>query len=302
MLVGKNSTIKRYSTINAYLKAANTSVRTDFKEFFITKISDLGNQVVPFMTAIQKDFYQINFITQHDTGTYRINLKDYQQLDNCLYFISPDHIYSWMRKSQLDGYLIYFKKSLFKPIMPSFEIELYPFFSIEQDNMLILDDEAVIQVDLLIEQLHHFYKTQTQYRAKLTTTALLTLIFYVNSLYTNKFDATSKSIAFTLVHRYKNLVRNQFLEKKKVHQYAALLNVTPNHLNAVCKQQTGKTAKAWIDQTVLEEAKLQLAYSNLSIKEIAYNLGFSEPTNFTRFFKKYTDQSPHDFVSRIKEH
>ncbi len=81
--------------------------------------------------------------------------------------------------------------------------------------------------------------------------------------------------------------------------YATELNVTPDYLNRVIKSLTGKTAKEFIQARIITEAKRLLYFSEMSAKEIGYNLGFSEPANFSAFFKKNTGFSPSKSNKRV---
>ena len=66
-------------------------------------------------------------------------------------------------------------------------------------------------------------------------------------------------------------------------------------LASAVRQAVGMTPKAYLDQRRLLEAKRLLSFSELSIKEVAFKLGFDEPTNFNKFFRKHADLSPGDF-------
>ena len=81
-------------------------------------------------------------------------------------------------------------------------------------------------------------------------------------------------------------------------QYAEALHITPDHLNRTVKSLIGKTAKEYIQSRITVAAKRMLYFSDQSNKEIGYALGFSEPGNFSAFFKKCTGQSPSDFKVR----
>jgi AraC family transcriptional regulator, transcriptional activator of pobA len=70
------------------------------------------------------------------------------------------------------------------------------------------------------------------------------------------------------------------------------LTVHPNHLNAVVKRITGKTASQIIQEQLIVQAKSLLLTTELSIKEVAYQMGFDEPTHFNAFFKKMTQHTP----------
>jgi len=98
-----------------------------------------------------------------------------------------------------------------------------------------------------------------------------------------------------LVRKYKNLISNYFIDKKEVSFYAYQLNISANYLNEVVKSETGYSAKSHISDRVLLEAKNLLLYSEMDIAEISHILQFSEPTHFTKFFKKATGCTPKAF-------
>ncbi|MEO0727817.1 MAG: helix-turn-helix domain-containing protein, partial [Bacteroidota bacterium] len=95
---------------------------------------------------------------------------------------------------------------------------------------------------------------------------------------------------------FKRILRNDHREaNRQVQYFAKQLNLHPNYLNSVIKSKTGRTVNDWISERTLSVAKSLLLDTSASAKEIAYQLGFSEPTHFSRFFKKHTQQSPSAF-------
>jgi AraC-like DNA-binding protein len=104
-----------------------------------------------------------------------------------------------------------------------------------------------------------------------------------------KANATSP---IYLVSHFQKLVSRHFLLKRKVTDYAGLLAVSANHLNRTVKEITGKTASESIAEMLLQEAKAILKYTDASVAEIAYQLNFSEPAAFNRFFRKMTGEPP----------
>ena len=77
-----------------------------------------------------------------------------------------------------------------------------------------------------------------------------------------------------------------------VNFFAEKLNLSPNYLSDLLKNITGKNAQAHIQESLVERAKELLSTTNLSIKEIAYDLGFEYPQSFSTMFKKNTQQTP----------
>ena len=93
----------------------------------------------------------------------------------------------------------------------------------------------------------------------------------------------------------RELVENHFRKERQIAFYAGRLHMTTDRLNDLVKRATGVTAGHLIRQRVLTEAKRELVFTNRVISEIAYDLSFSDPSHFARFFRKQTGKTPQDF-------
>ncbi len=91
------------------------------------------------------------------------------------------------------------------------------------------------------------------------------------------------------------LVEDHFRGERQIGFYAGRLNMTADRLNDLVKRATGVTAGHLIRQRVLTEAKRELVFTNRAIHDIAYDLGFSDPSHFARVFRKQTGMTPQDF-------
>ncbi|HKI89983.1 MAG TPA: helix-turn-helix domain-containing protein, partial [Draconibacterium sp.] len=105
----------------------------------------------------------------------------------------------------------------------------------------------------------------------------------------------NQEAANSILRSFKILVNEHFSAWHQTTDYANELNVTPDYLNRVIKSLTGKTAKEFIQARIVIEAKRLIAFSDLNAKEIGYQLGFTEPANFSAFFKKNTGLPPSQF-------
>jgi AraC-like DNA-binding protein len=94
-------------------------------------------------------------------------------------------------------------------------------------------------------------------------------------------------------------VRTNFSQNYSVAQFAQRLLTTEAKLNEVSKLHTSKTAQNVIYSLIISEAKRLLHYESLTIKEVAYNLGFNDPFYFSNFFKKHTAKSPKEFKKEL---
>jgi len=100
------------------------------------------------------------------------------------------------------------------------------------------------------------------------------------------------------------LIEENYTTQKNVSPYAEMLDMNPSCLNELSKRTTGITAGELIRNRVIEEIKKLLFSSQLSGKEIAFQLGFDDPAYFSRFFRKYTGMTTKEFrvYSRKKYH
>jgi len=97
------------------------------------------------------------------------------------------------------------------------------------------------------------------------------------------------------VEALRGLVEEHFRKERLLGFYAEKLAMTPDRLNDIVKRATGVTAGHLIRQRVLTEAKRQLVFTTLAIHEISYDLTFSDPSHFARFFRKQTGTTPQEF-------
>ncbi|MEO7310364.1 MAG: helix-turn-helix domain-containing protein [Chitinophagaceae bacterium] len=100
---------------------------------------------------------------------------------------------------------------------------------------------------------------------------------------------------YLLLRSFEKLVELHFSQKKLPKEYAEMLFVTPNHLNAMCSATVGKTACEIIRNRVVPAANRFLVNSQLHIAETACQLNFEDNAYFSRFFKKYTSSTPEAF-------
>ena len=94
---------------------------------------------------------------------------------------------------------------------------------------------------------------------------------------------------------FKNLIQKYFTQSRNADFYAEKLNITYKHLNVICQDIADTTAKQFIDEFIILESKRRLINSSIKSNELAYQMGFNEPTNFIKYFKKNTGFTPNTF-------
>jgi AraC-like DNA-binding protein len=92
--------------------------------------------------------------------------------------------------------------------------------------------------------------------------------------------------------QFVDLIQQHYKEQHSTSYYAKLLNIHPNVLNSICKRHLDQSAKQTIDAKLIREAEDLLFHTSLTVKEIAYELGFASVSHFFRFFKRHTGSAP----------
>jgi AraC family transcriptional regulator, transcriptional activator of pobA len=108
-------------------------------------------------------------------------------------------------------------------------------------------------------------------------------------------EEIKKDVKFDYLHyvnRFKVLLQRDYKKEKKVAHYASELNITSRRLTEMTEYVLGKTAKNIIIEKVITEFKKTLAFTNSTISEISFDLGFSDEGNFSNFVKKHTGKNP----------
>ena len=104
----------------------------------------------------------------------------------------------------------------------------------------------------------------------------------------------------SILSKFKVLINKFFKKWHATTEYANELSISSDYLNRIVKAQTGKTAKEHIQSRIIVEAKRLLYFTEMTTKEIGFELGFSEPANFSSFFKSHVGVSPSKFIESKK--
>lgn len=103
-----------------------------------------------------------------------------------------------------------------------------------------------------------------------------------------------------LVMEFKRLLNYHSTKEKSVRFYAAQLHVTPNHLNKSVKSTLDRSASALINEMLVLEAKILMQNNNMSISDVAFEIGFEDVSYFGRFFRKHTGSTPTEYRKMIE--
>ena len=241
-------------------------------------------------------FYRIS-LTVTGGLDMQIGLEHYRHQPRTLSFTFPNQLFFKNNISaDASGYYMLFEEGFLADLLPAARLpEEFPFLSMTGVPLFRLSEEELAKMVELVGKMDVEVRQERSGRAK--ALQLYLYLFLLEARRSYQRQGLDKQVAQqagapALAGRFQKLVGMHFLAVRQVADYAAMLTVSANHLNKVVKEQTGKTASECISEMLAQEAKALLRYTDNSIAEIAYQLDFSDPASFNRFFKGSTDETP----------
>lgn len=281
--------VKTYHTVNR--EDANAS-------FGISRMEDIFEKRNGEVDQPHRhDFFTILFV-KTGKGQHHIDFNSYQLDENQVYFISPGQVHQLVEHQKSIGYSLVFSEEFLalNQISVSFIEDINLFHDIGASPPL---DVAVVASQTLrsyAEQMIAHFQSTSKYKFEAIGALLKLFLIQCHTLCSmNDLDLQTQETGGNLVRNFKKLLHSKYKAWHQTQTYAEALNISPDHLNRVVKSLTGKTPKAHLQSRITTAAKRLLYFTELSNKEIAYELGFSEPANFSAFFKKCTGVSPSSF-------
>lgn len=243
------------------------------------------------------DYYTILVILDGE-GQHIIDFNKHTLEKNQVYFISPGQVHQLTEDKPTLGYAIVFSPQflVLNNIPVDFIEDINLFNDFAHTLPLKVSQSEVERFASYAYEMFGYYEGNAPYRLEAIGALLKLLLIGAHNLCSlNQLDIQTMESGAPLVRNFKQLINQKFAEWHHTSSYADALSITPDHLNRVVKSLTGKTAKEHIQSRLTIAAKRLLYFSDLSNKEIAFELGFSEPANFSAFFKSCTGKSPSSF-------
>jgi AraC-like DNA-binding protein len=243
-------------------------------------------------------YYRIGFIKE-GTGQFTTGIYTYTARKNTLVVIPARVITSSKNWSQdMKGYVVLFNMDFFlQSSFPHQYVESKKILNSAIQPYIQLSDEQADEVESIFETILSENESNHIHKNELIALKLIELLILSERLFEESLQLKLTIRPVDLIKRFSDLLEANFTRERSVSYYASELNVHPNHLNLIIKKHTGFTAKESIQNRLLLETKYLLHSTNLSIKEISNQVGFSDPNYFTVFFKRIEKISPANYRS-----
>ena len=240
------------------------------------------------------NFYHI-FLFENCNPVHNIDFKNIKIKPNSMLFINKDNVQIFDNKEKYKGKLLVFTDEFFCR-SESDRIFLH---STILFNDLISDSNIHLEAknkefSKIFENIHiELNEEVDENQSYILRNHLHNLLLLAERVKRKSgFQEIKKDADLDYTILFKDLLNENFFKLKTVSSFAKLIQVSEKRLTQATTKVFAKTPKEMIDEKVMLEAKRLLTYTNKSIREICFILGFDEPTNFTKYFRKHSTKTP----------
>lgn len=246
------------------------------------------------------DYYTI-LLVEKASGNHVIDYRSYAFDNFQVHFVGPGQVHQVALTAEPAGWVITFSRGFLieNNIPESFITNINLFKQFGENPPLQTDEITCEKLAQLMQQMEECLPMEFHYRNRALGALLqLFLIYSSNSCTLDSTQLDEENTKVCLLRNFKNLVEENYQQWHKVGTYAEAIPISSKHLSTTIKNLTGKTAKEFIQDRLVLEGKRLLIHTELSVKEVAYRLGFEEPLHFSNFFKKQVGVSPSGFKTK----
>lgn len=263
------------------------------------KDNPFNTEMAPIYDVLS--FYKISFITQN-SGKLKYGQDYYDFDEGSMLFFAPNQLVGstdYNSKTYCYLLLIHPDFLLGRPLAK--KIKQYGYFSYSSNEALHISDkerEIILSVYQIMEQ--ELNNGVDEFSQEVIIAQIELLLSYVNRFYKRQF--ITRKVANNDILQKTESILDDYLNQETLHlgvptvQYLSdQLHISPGYLSDMLRMLIGKNAQQYIHEKLIEKAKERLTNTELTVSEIAYELGFEHPQSFSKFFKMKTKTSPLEF-------
>lgn len=270
----------------------------------LVSIIDLkGLKADPDINAVIFDLYVVSMKRGCDKLIYGQQRYDFDE--GLMAFMSPGQILRGEDGGvphNLEGWMLFIHPDFLWGTSLAKKIKKYEYFDYSANEALFLSDKEEGIINGIIENIKQEYQSNIdKFSQEIIISHIETLLNYADRFYQRQF-ITRKITGHTLLDKLEDILNDYFNQDNLITQglpsvqyISNALNVSPSYLGSTLKQLTGQSTQQHIHNKLIDKAKEKLSTTDLSVSEIAYELGFEHSQSFSKLFKAKTNQSPLEF-------
>lgn len=236
------------------------------------------------------DFYTI-LLVRSACGSHFIDYEEFKMKPQTIFFVSPGQVHQVLvNNDDPQGDILMFSDEFLSRnyISEEFISNLGMFACGVNTPPLELDEASYKKCCTLSTEIREAFEGDSPFKFDSIAAHLKLLLIECNKYAVPSHDDNPQSLQAgrPLIKQFRELLDKNIDQWHKVSEYADAMNISPDYLNNVIKTNIGKTAKELIFSRLVLEAKRLGLHTSLTTKEIAYQLGYDDPSHFSKFFKK----------------
>ncbi|MGZ5189524.1 MAG: helix-turn-helix domain-containing protein, partial [Flavisolibacter sp.] len=221
---------------------------------------------------------QFNLLYIFLEGVHDVYLgADYRWLQpNDLVIVPENMVYASKNVNNCVGYCMHFKTEFIQPILQKQFIHEFGYFDMESEHVINVTEEESKLIQQSFRDIITEYERFSPEKEQLLKNYIHILLLRLRDIYrphAKQINETA-SHATKIANQFKHLLQKNFIEVRKVEQYASMMHISPKHLSDLVKEATGKTPRQLINDVILLESKVLLGSTDKSITAIAHELRF----------------------------
>lgn len=273
---------------------------TGSKHFRVTTYDGNFPNQSELLIPHRKSHYLIVFVRRAGTRQW-IDTEPYILKDNTIYFTGPDQVIVKEEFKQLWSTGISFTPE-FLSLQRDASLDKLPIIENPYHGHELLLAEADVRfVEDILGKMGCESKRAGDWQQRMLMAYLTVLLTYLSRLYTVQFKGEDTSGEKLLLRKFQAKIDECFRQLHEVADYASMLHISAGHLSEVVKNQSGKPAIKHIHERLVMEARRLLFHTDNALKDIAFNLGFSDASYFNRFFKRETGATPAEYRTDVRK-
>jgi AraC-like DNA-binding protein len=299
-----NTPLRRIKTITEYHKLTGLP-KPEHPLISVIKFEDIQHLSGKGEMNLMFDFYCIS-LKRNFNAKMKYGQQQYDFDEGILLLMSPGQVFGIEvekgKRLTHTGWLLFVHPDFLWNTPLAKTIKQYEYFDYKVNEALFLSDKEETTIVTMIQNMAQEYHANIdKFSQDVIIAQLELLLTYADRFYHRQF-LTRKITNHTILIRLEDLLNKYFnsdaITKEglpTVQHIAASLNVSPNYLSDLLKVLTGKSTQQHIHDKLIDKAKEKLSTTDLSVSEIAYELGFVHPQSFSKLFKTKTNLSPLEF-------
>ncbi|RKQ42687.1 AraC family transcriptional regulator [Roseivirga pacifica] len=239
-------------------------------------------------------FYFI-LVIEKGEGDHEIDFTHYQLAHRCVFILRPGQVHQLSVKAETRGFLMQFNADFYQP--KNGKVAQF-FRRASHKSFCQLPEETFSRINSTLNTIFREAKEQQQGHLEAINALLDTFFIELIRNASENRPSTDKYEQERL-EELQELLDKHIATEKQVSYYTGALNLSAFQLNSITKKVLGKTASELINEQVVLEARRQLLGTSNQVSQIAFSLGYDDPSYFIRFYKKHTGLTPEAYRKKF---